>query len=584
MTFRTALLLGAALVVPASLVPAAPAHAQTPWKRVLLIDINGMHRTDFEAWNHYANFGIGTDPLRTFLLNGFTFTNAITSAPSNDYPGMVAQVTGSTPKTSGIYYDKAYDRSYFAPSNTACTGSPGAVLPYNESIDIDSTQLNGGGTLGAPMTQIDKAKLPLGPACHTIAPHQLLKVNTVFEVVKLQIPGARTAWADIHPSFEILNGPSGTGVDDLFTPEIKAINPATGKDYTQSYIDARKFDLMNVQAVLNEIDGLDSTGTKTEPVPTVFGMNFESVTVGQQLATAGADDPTPPAYFAASKLYSKNSGGNLYYIGGYITASPSGATDGQCVIPGFWNSALVSEQYGCPGVTGDPVMQLSQLDFVSYEIGGIVNELTSKGLLDTTLFIITARTGNSPIDGKTRKAVRPELFGAIVRKPASALGDYDDVALMWLNPATRTMSSYDTAQANLSNNFAKLHLQYLLSNNQLTSAFASPFTDPRVPDFIGLPLPGTLYLETGDTTLAKPGGFSDDDRDVMLVVSALGSNKLPNSGNPGVNVLNAVETRQIAPTILYALGITPSLTTPPSQSPLQGVVQEGTQPLPVPLY
>jgi len=50
-----------------------------------------------------------------------------------------------------------------------------------------------------------------------VYPHSYLKVNTVFEVARAA--GLRTAWSDKHPAYEILNGPSGAGVQDLFTPE-----------------------------------------------------------------------------------------------------------------------------------------------------------------------------------------------------------------------------------------------------------------------------------------------------------------------------------------------------------------------------
>ena len=40
-----------------------------------------------------------------------------------------------------------------------------------------------------------------------------------------QSAGLRTAWSDKHPAYEILNGPSGTGVQDLFTPEINSVAP-----------------------------------------------------------------------------------------------------------------------------------------------------------------------------------------------------------------------------------------------------------------------------------------------------------------------------------------------------------------------
>ena len=68
-------------------------------------------------------------------------------------------------------------------------------------------------------TSIDPLKLPRDPAdCSRVFPHQFPRVNNVFELVKAA--GGRTAWADKHPAYEFLNGPSGTGIDDLYTPEI----------------------------------------------------------------------------------------------------------------------------------------------------------------------------------------------------------------------------------------------------------------------------------------------------------------------------------------------------------------------------
>jgi hypothetical protein len=64
--------------------------------------------------------------------------------------------------------------------------------------------------------------------------------------------------------------------------------------------------------------------------------------------------------------------------------------------------------------------------------------------------------------------------------------------------------------------------------------------------------------------LAEHGGFSHDDTNVMMLLS-----------NPNLQrqtVTSPVETMQIAPTILQALGLNPYA--------LQSVVTEGTQVLP----
>ena len=49
-------------------------------------------------------------------------------------------------------------------------------------------------------------------------------MNTVFDVAGRA--GLRTAWSDKHPAYEILNGPRGTGIQDLFTPEINSVADA----------------------------------------------------------------------------------------------------------------------------------------------------------------------------------------------------------------------------------------------------------------------------------------------------------------------------------------------------------------------
>jgi len=139
---------------------------------------------------------------------------------------------------------------------------------YDESIDIDSTKLDGGGG-------IDPAKLPRdgSKGCTPVYPHSFLRVNTIFEVA--HDAGLYTAWSDKHPAYDLVNGPSGKGVDDLYTPEIAAT------DGTRLGTEA--YDDLKVNAILNEIAGKDHTGTKTAPVPAIFGMNFQAVSVTQKL-------------------------------------------------------------------------------------------------------------------------------------------------------------------------------------------------------------------------------------------------------------------------------------------------------------
>lgn len=76
-----------------------------------------------------------------------------------------------------------------------------------------------------------------------------------------------------------------------------------------------------------------------------------------------------------------------------------------------------------------------------------------------------------------------------------------------------------------------------------------PDGDPRTPDILTTPDIGVTY--SGSTKkLAEHGGFSRDDTNVMMLVS--------NPSFDSQTVTSSVETMQIAPTILQALGLDPN--------------------------
>ena len=91
-------------------------------------------------------------------------------------------------------------------------------------------------------------------------------------------------------------------VDDYYSPEINSIpvslpqvkilscNPlpdqtavSASNAWTDSFANIQCYDSLKVQAILNEIDGKDHSGTQRRPVPNVFGMNFQVVSVGEKL-------------------------------------------------------------------------------------------------------------------------------------------------------------------------------------------------------------------------------------------------------------------------------------------------------------
>lgn len=98
-------------------------HAE--YKYVALFSVDGMHGSDVEQY-------VALRPKSTIaqlLKIGYEYTDAFTSAPSDSFPGSLFQFTGASPKTTGVWYDDAYDRTYYAPfsqSGTHCVGPPGA--------------------------------------------------------------------------------------------------------------------------------------------------------------------------------------------------------------------------------------------------------------------------------------------------------------------------------------------------------------------------------------------------------------------------------------------------------------------------
>ena len=78
--------------------------------------------------------------------------------------------------------------------------------------------------------------------------------------------------------------------------------------------------------------------------------------------------------------------------------------------------------------------------------------------------------------------------------------------------------------------------------------FANPAVDSRVPDIIVTPNVGVIYTG-GKKKVSEHGGFSHDDTNVVLLVS--------NPSLPAVVDTSAVETRQVAPTILQLLRVNP---------------------------
>jgi hypothetical protein len=546
-------------------------------RRVLLVSIDGMHALDYE---NCVNEGTCSH-LAALGTTGVNFTRTSTSKPSDSAPGLAALVTGGTPRTTGVFYDVAYDRVLAPPSKDTgngvfsgpCTpGVPnGTTTEYEEGVDFDQSKLNGGGpypVLGGGYKSIDPNRLPRDPfnGCQPVYPWNFLRDNTIYGVI--HAAGGYTAWSDKHAVYASVSGPTGTAtpsnVDDYYSPDVNSnIMPLplvtvdgvacnvggnapdnNGGAWTDSFTNIKCYDTLKVNAVLNWINGKSALGDRKAPVPTIFGMNFQAVSVGQ-------------------KLIEKINGVKVF--GGYTDAA------------------------GTPTAT-----MLGEIKFVDESIGEMVDALKQQGLLDSTLIIVTAKHGQSPVDNQRFQ----EIGNGITTTPADVIANYltpppspqnpntpskiepdgttldpigptqDDVSLLWLAPNVNVMDPVHLLEHS---GVAGIGLGQIFYGPSLLPMYNAPGLpkpfgnggDPRTPDIIVQPNVGVVYTGSSKKQ-SEHGGFAHDDTNVMMLVS-----------NPRFTksaVTSFVETTQVAPTILQALGLDPAS--------LDAVRLEGTPVLP----
>jgi len=579
---RAAIAFANALLVALAFVPVVFAQEhlndRNGIRHVLLISIDGMHAVDYE--NCIAS---NTCPhLAALGKTGVTYTRTTTSRPSDSFPGLMALVTGGTPRTVGAFYDVAYDRVLAPPTIDTGNGLPGSGVngctrgrpngtqtEYEEGVEFDQSFVNGIGP-GGPYSTFDGGVKSINPMrlvrdpfnnCLPVYPWNFVRTNTIYGVI--HAAGGYTAWSDKHPVYAVVSGPTGTNspsnVDDYYAPEVNslivpipgfktvtnvdcsAIAHAAGDDWTTHFDSIQCYDQLKVNAIVNEINGKTHLGNANAPVPTILGMNYQAVSVGQKLITGGVK-------------------------GGYTDAA------------------------------GDPTpSMLGEIEFVDATIGQMVSALQTQGLLDSTAIIITAKHGQSPID-TNRFFPIPGHSGANGTPPSGVIGGFlpaiyglsnntlglaeDDISQIWLADSANTVNAVnalETAGVTSGSDASAIGLGQIFYGASLTTMFNAPGLpenpgpccflrpggDPRTPDIIVIPNVGVVY--TGSLKKqSEHGGFAHDDTNVMLLVS-----------NPDIKTrtdTSFVETDQVAPTILQLLGLNPAA--------LDAVRIEGTPVLP----
>ena len=352
--------------------------------------------------------------------------------------------------------------------------------------------------------------------------------------------GGYTAWIDKHPSYSFVGGPGGTGLDDYYSPEVSsAVVPLPGvktldgvpcdpirdkvgvSAWNSSFANIQCYDAIKVYGLLNQIAGKTHSG-KPAMVPSVFGMNFQAVYVGESVNEAGVA------------------------TGGYKNAA-----------------GLPSQEL------------LKEIEYVDTAIGDIVSSLQAASIYNSTLIIITAKHGDSPIDPARYVADGTNTPATILatnnmipysESPLNATGigaTEDDVSVLWLKKGASVPKAVKILEQNATGiGMGEIYYGPSLWLNYNVGGWESG-DDPRTPDIIVTPNVGVTY--SGSTAMiGDHGGFAHDDTNVILLVA--------NPDFSAETVASLVATRQIAPTIVQALGLNPT--------ELSAVQAEGTQALP----
>jgi hypothetical protein len=251
--------------------------------------------------------------------------------------------------------------------------------------------------------------------------------------------------------------------------------------------------------------------------PAIFGMNFQTISTAQKLP--------------------KSDG----LTGGYLAGG---------LIPG-------------------PLLTRA-LNWLDGEIGQMVAHIQADHLADSTAIIISAKHGQSPTnpndlarvpDGPIISAINAAWAATHPsNKSLVIFSTDDDGMLLWLSDRSqgaadfvkKYLLTHSAAANNISGSAITVSasgLKKVYAGEKAADFIGVPWSDPRVPDIIGIAQHGVVYTG-GMKKIAEHGGDDIQDRNVPILLV------LP--GHRGGRVIGTpVETTQIAPTILKLLGLNP---------------------------
>ena len=208
--------------------------------------------------------------------------------------------------------------------------------------------------------------------------------------------------------------------------------------------------------------------------------------------------------------------------------------------------------YLADGATPGPVLT-NALDFVDQSLGKMVSALGSRGLLNSTAIIVSAKHGQSPMnlaalnridDGKIIAALNAAWNSSQQRgnpkaTPLVAFGVDDDGIILWLNDrsiaatefARQFLANYQDPTASVDGKPVKsAGLWQVYTGVAAAQLIGVSQSDPRVPDVIGIAQYGVVYT-SHKSKIAEHGGDHPEDRNVPIVVAWPGATS-------GLNVKN----------------------------------------------
>jgi len=236
---------------------------------------------------------------------------------------------------------------------------------------------------------------------------------------------------------------------------------------------------------------------------------------------------------------------------------------------GFISFGMLQKSEGYTDAQGTPGRQMqSSLDSIDRQFGRIIAELRSQKLYDSTLIVLTAKHGQSPMDVKKRRLIDRNVIRNAVNSVQPGLlahASLDAIGLIWLKDSAQV----EAVAAALRAKYQEAGIQKIYWGPSAAVLVNSPAQDSRAPDIVLQPELGAFYADDAEGPVAKAllaehGGMLDEDTNVPLLLSFAGAK--------GTNNLAPVYTHQVAPTVLRALGLDPN--------GLDAVQKEGTQALP----